>query len=72
MGPKACWSSIRWWGGWGEGPAVAISGLVALEVGHRQELGKGCVDAGDHSTNGLVIVEAAVVSVVPKHVRVEK
>ena len=39
-----------------------------MEVGHRDELGEGCVDAGDHSTNGLVIVEAAVVSVVPKHV----
>ena len=51
---------------------VSNLGLVSVEVGHRDELCESCIDAGNHSTNRLVLVEAVVVSVVPKHNRVEK
>ena len=37
---------------------------VGMEVGHGYKLGEGPVDAGDHGTNGLVLVKAVMVGIV--------
>ena len=43
---------------------VSHLGEVAVEVGHGDELGECTIDAGDHGTNGLVLVKAVMVDIV--------
>ena len=50
----------------GDGGTHPVShlGKVGMEVSHGYELGEGTVDAGDHGTNGLVLVKAVMVGIV--------
>merc|ERR1719219_3305397 len=49
---------------------VSHLGKVGMEISHGDELCEGTIDAGDHGTNGLVLVKTVMVGIVSDNHRV--